>query len=261
MRRRVAWLAATGALGILAVGGLARADTQKISNMLVHVSAKLAPKKLPRDGLAPIAVSVGWKITSTDGSETPTLKTVKIEINRNGVLNPTGLPTCPYSRIQPASTSRALQNCRDALVGTGNFSAHVGLEGQENFLTHGKMVVFNSVEGHTPVLYGQIYTSFPFAASFVIPFKVGRSKHGTYGTTLSAKLPRSLLDWGNLTEVNMRLSRKFVDRGRQRSFLSAACPTPKGFGAAVFQLARTSFRFSGGVHASSTLSENCKVRH
>jgi hypothetical protein len=125
MRSRVARLAATGAVLALALASFAHADTQKVGNMLVNVSAKLAPKKLPRDGLSPIAVSVGWKITSTDGNETPTLKTVKIEINRNGILDPTGLPSCPYSRIQPASTSRALKNCRPALVGTGNFSAHV----------------------------------------------------------------------------------------------------------------------------------------
>jgi len=257
---RVARLAAAGALMALALVGMARADTQQIGNMIVHVTAKLAPKELPRDGLSPIAVSVGWKISSTDGTETPTLKTVKIAINRNGTLDPTGLPTCPYSQIQPASTSRALKNCRPSLVGTGNFSAHVGLEGQENYITHGRMVVFNSVKGGKPVLYGQIYTDFPFAASFVIPFVVDHRKHGSFGTTLTAELPGSLRDWGNLTEVNMRLSRNFSYRGGRRSFLTAACPTPKGVAKAVFSLAKTSFAFDNGAKASSTLSETCKVR-
>jgi hypothetical protein len=122
------------------------------------------------------------------------------------------------------------------------------------------MVVFNSVEGGKPVLYGQIYTNYPFAASFVIPFKVTQNKHGTYGTTLTAKLPSSLLDWGNLTGVEMRLSRQFAFKGKRRSFLSAACPTPKGVSAAVFKLARTSFIFTRGAHVSSTLTEDCKVR-
>jgi hypothetical protein len=229
--------------------------------MLLTVSAKLAPKKLPREDRVPVAVTVGWKIGSSDGTEPPTLKKVKIEINSNGVLDPTGLPVCEYSKIQPASTDRALQNCRSSLVGTGTFSARVGLEGQESYLAKGRMVVFNSVQGGKPVLYGQIYTGYPFAASFVIVFKVSKSNHGTFGTTLSATLPASLRDWGNLTEVTMRLSRNFGYRGKRHSFLSAACPTPKGFGAAIFRLARTSFGFSDGTKASSTLTETCKARH
>jgi hypothetical protein len=261
MRRPLIWLViSVSALGMV-VAGFANADTQTVGAMKVQLTARLAPKTLPRDAQSPIAVSVGWKISSVDGTEPPTLKSVRIQINRNGILDPTGLPTCPYSRIQPASTSRALKNCRPALVGTGTFSARVGLEGQENYDTHGRMVVFNSVEKGKPVLYGQIYTGYPFAASFVIPFKVSKSKHGTYGTTLEAKLPTSLIEWGNLTEVNMRLSRKFAYQGHPRSFLRAGCPTPEGVPAANFRLAKTDLDFVGGAHVSSTLTENCRVRH
>ena len=240
---------------------MASAETQQVGGMLVQLSARLAPKSLPRQGHSPIAVSVGWKISSADGSQPPTLRSVRIQINHNGILDPTGLPTCSYSRIQPASTTRALKNCRAAVVGTGTFAAYVGLEGQESYVTRGKMVVFNSVEHQHPVLYGHIYTGYPFAASFVIPFKVGKSKHGIYGTSLDAKLPASLINWGNLTEVNMRLSRKFAYQGHRRSFLSAGCPAPKGFPGALFHLAKTELNFIGGAHVSSTLSENCQVSH
>lgn len=260
-RRVVAKLAAALTVTSLLFAGLAQGDTQKVGNMLLNVSATLSPNRLPRSGRAPVAVSVGWKISSSDGTEPSTLKKVKIEINGNGVLDSAGLPACPYSKIQPASTDRALSNCRASLVGTGTFSAQVGLEGQENYVAKGRMLVFNGVERHKPVLYGQIYTGYPFAASFVITFQVGQSKHGQFGTTLSATLPTSLRDWGNLTEVTMRLSRKFSYRGRQHSFLTATCPTPKGFGQAVFPLARTSFAFENGRKASSTLTETCKVRH
>lgn len=260
MRGRWTSVLALAAAGLVACG-IASADVKVVGGMVVQLTARLAPKSLPRDSQSPISVSVGWKISSDDGSEPATLKAVRIQINRNGVLDPTGLPICPYSRIQPASTARALQNCRGALVGTGTFAAHVGLEGQENYVTHGKMVVFNSTEHGKPVLYGQIYTGYPFAASFVIPFKVTKTAHGTYGTTLGAKLPASLINWGNLTEVNMRLSRKFVYRGHSRSFLSAGCPTPQGVPTASFRLAKTDLDFIGGAHVSSTLTENCRVRH
>jgi hypothetical protein len=262
MRTRYAKLVVALSLLALALAGatFARAETEIIGNLQVDVSAAISPKKLPREGRAPVAVSVGWHVATTDGTQPPQLKKLKIEINRNGILDPTGLPICPYEKIQPASTSRALQNCRSSLVGKGSFAAIVGIEGQESYVAKGKMVIFNSEKGGKPVLFGQIYSAYPFANSFVITFKVDKTKKGTYGTALTAVLPHSLLAWGNLTEIQMRLSRKYGYNGEKRSFLTAACPTPKGIGIASFDLARTSFAFVGGQTVTSTLSDDCKVR-
>lgn len=241
--------------------GIAQANTRFVGDLVMNVSANLSPAKLPREGRAPVAVSIAWKVATRDGTEPPPLKELQIEINRNGILDPTGLPTCAYAKIQPASTQRALKNCRPSLVGTGSFAAIVGLEGQEHSLTSGRMVIFNSKRGGKPVLYGQIYSGYPFAHSFVILFKVDKHRQGPYGTTLTAVLPASLRAWGNLTEIKMRLSRKYHYQGKRRSFLSANCPTPKGVGVASFNLARTSFAFVGGPRLSSTLSDNCRVSH
>jgi hypothetical protein len=244
----------------LGVAGVARAEIEQVGNLRVTVSGNLSPTKLPRDSKKPISVSVDWKISTTDGTSPPKLKTLKIEINRQGILDPTGLPACPYDKIQPATTSRALANCRSSLVGRGRFAAIVGLEGQESYLSSGQMVVFNSEKGGKPVLYGQIYTDQPFANSFVITFRVTKLKKGPYGTVLSATLPPSLRAWGNLTEIDMTLSRKFSFEGKRRSFLSAACPTPKGVPVSSFPLARTSFRFTGGNEISTTLRDECRPK-
>lgn len=246
-------------LPIVAVSS-ARGETEVIGNLVMSVSAELSPSKLPREGRAPVAVSIAWKVATADGTEPPSLKKLKLEINRNGILDPTGLPVCPYGKIQPASTSRALKECRSSLVGKGSFAALVGLEGQESYLASGKMVVFNSERAGKPVLYGQIYSSYPFAHSFVIVFKVDKHRHGAYGTALTATLPANLRAWGNLTEIKMRLSRKYGYNGERRSFLTAACPTPKGVPTASFRLARTSFAFVDGTTVSSTLTDDCRVR-
>jgi hypothetical protein len=265
MRSRTAKPAVALTLLVLGLLGAAIAhaetESQIIGNVEMTTSASLSPKKLPREGRAPVAVSLGWKVATTDGSQPPTLKNLKIEINRNGILDPTGLPICPYDKIQPASTERALKNCRSSLVGKGSFAAQVGIEGQESYVASGKMVIFNSEKGGKPVLFGQIYSAYPFANSFVIVFKVSKEKKGEYGTVLNATLPASLRAWGNLTEINMRLSRKYGYRGEQRSFLSANCPTPKGVPTTSFKLARTSFAFSGGPKIGSTLTDSCKVRN
>jgi hypothetical protein len=233
--------------------------TQK-GALRLALGGKLAPQKLPREGSAPVSVAVDWKLSTTDGTPVPKLKAVRIEINRHGRLDLAGLPTCNVNRIQPASTDRALAACRSSLVGQGTFEADISLAGQEPYATKGKLLVFNGKSHGRPVLFGQIYSPKPFATSFVITFEIQRLKGGTYGTALSAKLPKALASWGNLTAVDMRLSRKYVHAGKQRSFLSAGCPAPKGFPSASFPLTRASFSLAGGVAMSETLTRSCKAR-
>jgi hypothetical protein len=261
MRINPAKIAALLALAaLLTLTALAGAEVRQTANLRLTVDGQLSPQKLPRKGAAPIAVSVGWQIATPDGAPPPKLKTLKIEINRAGHFDLTGLPTCPYPKIQPATTSRALANCRQALVGRGSFSVLIALEGQESYVASGQMLVFNGLQGKTPVLLGQIYSATPFSNSFVITFKLQKISKGPYGTALTAVLPPSLRAWGSLTEIQMRLSRHFSYLGHSHSFLSAGCPAPKGFPGAVFPLARTSFSFYGAAPQSLTLTRSCKAR-
>jgi hypothetical protein len=235
--------------------------TQK-DNLRVSVEGALAPKRLPRKGSAPISVSIGWEIATVDGSPPPDLKKLRIEINREGHFETEGLPSCPYAKIQPATTKRALSNCRPALVGRGSFSANISLKGQEgeSYTAKGQLLVFNGEEKGKPVLFGQIYSASPFATSFVIVFKVSKIRKGDYGTALTAVLPASLRSWGDLTGIQMRLSRKYGYGGEKRSYVSAGCPAPKGFTLASFDLARTSFSFGGGDEVSVTSTGVCRAR-
>lgn len=262
MRNRFALTCSLLVAIALAGGTVAMAKVERHGNLQVSVDGRLSPDRLPGKGKAPIAVAIDWKVVTTDGSSPPQLKTLKIEINRNGVLDPTGLPVCPYDKIQPASTSRALANCRSALVGEGSFAAIVGADDPEgeSYVAKGRMLVFNSKQGGKPVLFGQIFSERPFANSFVITFKIGKSKRGTFGTTLTADLPASLRAWGNLTEINMRLSRKFAHQGKRRSFLTAGCPIPEGFRIGTFKLARTSFSFVDGGAITTILTDTCRVK-
>ncbi len=226
----------------------------------INVDGKLAPHKLPRTGVAPIAVSVGGKISTTDASLPPQLKTLRIELNRHGRIDYAGLPTCVYARIQPGSSSRALAACRSSLVGQGSFSANITLAGQEPYPTAGRLLLFNGIRAGKPVLYGHIYAARPFATSFVIVFSVHRIGKGIYGTALDAPLPRSMDAWGRLTGLEMTLSRRYSYAGRRHSYISSGCPAPKGFGGAVFPLARTSFTFAEGKTLTSVFTDTCKVR-
>lgn len=262
MRKRVSSRAAVAiaVAGLLSVVGLAQAEVVQKGNVRVKVIGGFAPQKLPRSKPAPISVEVGGTISTTDGSPPPQLERLRIEINRQGRIDGRGLPVCPVDAIHPASTSRALAACRSSLVGRGSFAADVTLSSQDPYRTEGQLLVFNGRRGGRAVLLGQIYAERPFANSFVITFEQRRISRGAYGTELVALLPRALGNWGNLTELTMNLSRRYTYRGRQRSYVSAGCPAPKGFAAAVFPLVRTTFSFAGGSAMDSVLLRNCKVR-
>jgi hypothetical protein len=237
----------------------AASEIAQQNNLRLSVDGEISPRRLPRQEAVPISVSIGWRMATTDGTTPPQLRTLRIDINRAGRFDLTGLPTCPYAKIQPASTERALANCRPALVGRGSFSALIALAGQESYVASGQMLVFHGRQGRKSVLFGQIYSPRPFANSFVIVFALDENARGTYGTSLRAKLPPALLSWGSLTEIQMRLSRRFGYRGERRSFVSASCPAPEGAGLAVFHLARTSFSFVGAPPQLLTLDRSCRV--
>jgi hypothetical protein len=257
---RLARRAAMLLVPVLLLAGAASAEVVQRGNLQVTTSGGLSPKRLPRTGTAPIAITVGGGIATVDGNLPPQLKKLRIEFNRHGRLETTGLPECRIGQIQPASTAQALSACRPALVGRGSFSIEAVLGGQQPYPTKGRLLVFNGSYNGRPALLGQIYSAHPFTNSFVIPFRIARLRHKRYGLVLSARLPRAFTEWGYVTGLELVLERRYSYRGRSRSFISAGCPAAKGFREALFTLTRTTFTFSGQMKVSSTVSGDCKVR-
>ena len=247
-------------LAVLGLAAIAQAEVGRSGNVQVKVSGNLAPQRLPRQGDVPISVSFAGQISTTDASEPPRLETLEIDINRYGHIDTKGLQICNAAQIRTASSARALTACRRALVGRGKFWADIYLSGGEPYEAEGRLLVFNGRLHGRSVLLGHIYSPRPFATSFVIPFAIRKVRHGRYGTELSARFPKSMGSWGNVTGIEMKLSRRYFYRGSGRSFVSASCPAPKGFPGTVFVLARTSFGFAGGRSVSTDLQRNCKVR-
>lgn len=239
--------------------GATSSSVSQKGNLRVSVAGGLRPKRLPRQGTAPISVTVSGQISTTDESLPPLLRTIRIDLNRHGKIDYTGLPTCPFDAIQPGSSSHALASCRSSLIGTGSFGADITLAGQEPYPTEGKLLVFNGVRKGKPVLYGHIYSPRPFATSFVIVFTLAKLGHGLYGTSLIAPLPEGMKTWGRLTGIQMTLSRRYSYKGERHSYISSGCPAPEGFGKAVFSLARASFAFEGGKKLGSVLSGTCRA--
>lgn len=256
MRRRRLGPAALAA-ALLLPASLAGAVIVQQGGLTVRVSGRIAPHRLPRTGTAPVRVSVAGRIGTAEAAPPPRLETLKIELNRHGHLDPTALPPCPYDRIQPASSARALAACRASLVGRGRFETEVLLAGENPYPTQGQLLVFSGRRQGRPVLFGHIYASKPFASSFVIVFAIEERSRGPYGAVLTASLPAALGAWGYLTGIRLTLG---GGSGDARGYLRAGCPAPAGFPGASFPLARTTFGFAGEQTLAGTITENCQVR-
>jgi hypothetical protein len=252
-------LATTAFSAALLLTTSAVSDTTQQGTLRVTFGGKLSPDRLPRTGLAPVAVSLSGDITTTDHSTPPQLQTITMAINRHGRLNPTGLPRCHYHQIQPASTGEARAACAGALVGTGSFRANVALPDQSPFPSNGRVLAFNGVLHGRPVIYAHIYGTEPVPISQLIPFRIRRIE-GTYRVVLVAQLPQVAAAWGYVSGLSLTLKRTYRYKGQPRSYLSAGCPAPQGINVANYPFARASFGFDDGRTLRSSLTRSCKVR-
>jgi hypothetical protein len=257
MRRRAGALTAIG-LALLAITAASAAVIQQ-GNLRISVLAQLQPYKLPRTTKAPIAVFVSGHVATPTGETPPQLQAMTVKVNRHGLLQSEGLPTCQLHQVQPASDERALEQCGDALVGSGRFWASVVFPDQRPYPTRGRLLIFNGRVKGKPVLFAHIYTTQPFASSFVIVFSIRKISQGPYGTELSASLPQALGNWGFVDRIKLTLRRKYRYRGRQLSYFNASCPAPEGTGAVSFPLAQASFAFSQGRAVSLRVQKSCGV--
>jgi hypothetical protein len=242
-----------------ASAAVAKVYIQK-GNVRVAFAGKIAPRKLPRVGSAPVTVSVSANIMTTDRTPPPQLRRIKLEINRSGSLDAQGLPLCRFRRIQPATTTAALDACAGSLVGHGRFRADVALPEQSPFPSNGRILAFNGRMHGKPVILAHIYGTLPLPTSFTLPFEIERHRRGTYGLTLIAHLPHVTAEWGSVHGVSLTLGRLFDYRGRGRSYISAGCPAPAGFPGASFPLTRMAFDFAGGTQLKSVIVRDCHAR-
>jgi hypothetical protein len=239
---------------------VATATVIQSGNLRVTVLAQVEPPNLPRNTPAPIAVFIAGHIGTADGTVPPQLQTMTVKVNRHGLLQSKGLPSCSLPEIQPGSTERALEECSDALVGSGRFWASVVFPDQRPYPTRGRLLVFNGRVGKKPVLFAHIFTTQPFASSFVVTFALKQIHKGPFGTELSASLPQALGDWGFVDRIKLTLRRKYRYQGKELSYFDAACPAPEGTKTASFPLALASFSFAGGERISTTVKKACRVK-
>lgn len=241
------------------IGAVSAAVIQQ-DGLRITVLSQILPYKLPRTTTAPIAVFIAGHIATPSGAVPPQLQRMTIKVNRNGLLQAAGLPTCRLSELRATSSDRALNHCADALVGSGRFWATIVLPEQRPYPTRGRLLVFNGRKAGGKVLFAHIYTSNPFDSAFVITFAIKRIDDGRFGTQLSGSLPQALGSWGFVDRIKLTLRRKYRFQGRERSYFNANCPAPPGASVITFPLALARFDFAGKRSIALEMPKSCGVK-
>jgi hypothetical protein len=240
------------------VAPAAHAELTERGDLFVNFKGGIAPDALPRTKLAPIAVSVAGTVRTLSGQRPPALRQIRIELNRGGVLDSRGLPVCRYGELIASSPQQVMEACGDAQVGSGMYRAKTAFPEQETFPSEGHILAFNGLyEGHSAIL-AHVYGGNPVPITRVIVFRIRRTG-GTFGTVLTGRLSDAVNHYGYVVGIYLKLFRRYVFHGEQRSYISAACAAPAGFGIATFPFARASMTFADNRRLSSTLTRSCRV--
>lgn len=242
------------------LAGSAGGETVRQGALQVSFGGSVSPSSLPRTGTTPVAVTIRGHVRSLAGGPPPSLRRIAIEVNRVGVLDRVGLPTCPLGRLRASSTAAALAACRGALVGEGRVGGVLVLPEQEPTPFGGRVVAFNGrLPDGRPAILAHLFTSRPAPLTFVLAFALGHAR-GAFGTRLVATVPERTRRTAHITSFALRLGRVFSVAGERRAFLSAGCPAPEGFAGATFPLVRASYGFVGEKTVADTLVRTCHAR-
>lgn len=236
----------------------ANGERKQRGNLIVALDGSLSPLKLPRDRPAPVAVRLAGELRTGDGSQLPRVTRIELALPDQGVLDTRGLPACSPRRLRYSSTREALAACGPALVGSGRLEAEVALPSQAPFTVAAGLLAFNARVGGRRAVVVHGFAADP-ATIAVLTFRVGRGE-GRLGRQLVATLPRALGPWPRVARFEMRLSRRFIYRGEEHSYLNASCPIPPALTAGFFSLAAASFELEGGGRIGTAITRGCRAR-
>jgi hypothetical protein len=258
MRPRRALLLVLLAAGMVVAP--AAAEIVQKGDLVVSFQGSISPRTLPRKGTIPVGVTVAARIRRTDHGLPPSLRQISLQINRNGVLDRRGLPSCPIGRLQATDSNHALAACGAAQVGGGRVGGFVAFPEQRPLPFRSRALAFNGrLADGRPAILAHIYVPRPLPLTFVLAFSIERTP-GTFGTRLVATVPKRTRRLTHITRFVLRLHRTYRAGGERHSYLSAGCPAPPGFPGATFPLVRAGYRFDGEPPLATTLVRTCHVR-
>jgi hypothetical protein len=217
-------LSAALAIGAAAVAG-ATQITLRAGNLIVTFGGNIAPKKLPRHHFAPIAARIFGNVKTSDGSHPSALREAIFDIDRNVLVNSTGLPVCRPGQLEARDTRAARRVCGKTIVGSGNADLEIAFPEQAPIKIKSPLLAFNGgTHGGKTKLLLHTFITVPAPAAVVTQVTLKRVHNGRFGLHGVAKVPVVAGGSGSVLDFAFKVKRSYRFKGRRRSFLMARCP-------------------------------------
>lgn len=211
---------------IFTPGAAGERKVERFGNLVITDDGGISPSKLPRHGSAPVSAHILGEISTVDGTHPPAVQNLELDIDKTIAVDAVGLPVCKIGQLTARSSVDAKRACGDAIVGSGEAEVEVEFPEQAPFSSTGPLILFNGgVHGKTTTFLLHAYVNVPAPTAIVVPATVTRIHKGRFGLRIEAKIPRIAGGAGSTTRFELGLGRKYTYKGREKSLLSAGCPT------------------------------------
>jgi hypothetical protein len=187
--------------------------------------------------------------TTANGVPIPAVRAI-IDFPKGLTIFSKGFPTCDAGSIQSTSTEVALEKCKKAKIGTGKGTADL-VVGSKVFPVETAIVAFNGKpQGGKPVILLHNYSQQPVQTTLVLVGVVKNYNKQGFGARLDVSIPLIAGGQGALTSFQAKVFKKYFFKGKQRSFVSASCPTKSW-------KARGKFEFRDGESLTPVVKGKC----
>lgn len=208
----------------LVVCASAYAIRGEIGKIVVSATAELQPRELPRSGGAPVTLSTTTRIGTKDGSMPPALKTLSFELDKNGFVETTGLPTCTIAKLENTTPQQARSRCGKALVGKGTGAARVQMPGAGPVKMTSPLSFFNAPPtGGRPTIIAHAYETIPKPKTLLVPIVIEKVHNGRYGFRAEVELPEIAEGHGAPILAEATLGVTYRHGGKEVGFINARC--------------------------------------
>jgi len=189
--------------------------------LTVKVGGGVERKGLPAREVAPAALKLWAKVSTSDGTHPSALREVTIDLDRNLLISAEGLSICnPGGR--EASIRKA---CANSIVGGGKADFEIAFPEASPIQSASKLTVYNGgVKGGVTTLYAVASVNVPAPRTIAIPLEFEKIHKGRYGLHAVAKVPVIAGGSGSLLDFRLRIKRSFSYRGQPESLVAARCP-------------------------------------
>ena len=253
MLTALATIAALGGASATAILAAGNGTVIRAGNLVLHAEAKLSPSALPKSRMAPIVLHARGSVETVDGSHVPPAQTLHLRVDRNFMIESTGLPVCTLGKIVATSPSRAMKACGSALIGKGYATAQVEFPESAPFSAKGPLLGFNGpLVGGYPEMLFYVNVAVPVPTTLIVVSRLSKDS-GRFRYRISQTIPKLAGGSGSLTGFDITVGRKWTYKGRQHSYLNAECPD--GHFLDQFEAG-----FGDGTTLTGTLANSCQSK-